>query len=99
MHQPQIYLPLTRTTYRRDCPLREASACTSTLKHQMKHQFEYPGVSKVMTKLSSFMRDDAGVTAIEYGLIAAGIGVAIVYVVQEVGVSLEALFTSVKNNL
>ena len=34
-----------------------------------------------MTKLFSFLHDEAGVTAIEYGLIAAGIGVAIVFVV------------------
>ena len=52
-----------------------------------------------MTKLFSFLHDEAGVTAIEYGLIAAGIGVAIVFVVQNVGTSLKALFTSVANNL
>jgi pilus assembly protein Flp/PilA len=52
-----------------------------------------------MTKLFSFLRDDAGVTAIEYGLIAAGIGVAIVVIVGEVGDELIAMFTSVKQNL
>ena len=52
-----------------------------------------------MTKLFSFLQDEAGVTAIEYGLIAAGIGVAIVVVVGQVGDELINLFTSVKNNL
>jgi pilus assembly protein Flp/PilA len=52
-----------------------------------------------MTKLFSFLRDDSGATAIEYGLIAAGIGVAIVVVVQDVGNALIAMFTSVVNNL
>jgi pilus assembly protein Flp/PilA len=52
-----------------------------------------------MTKLFSFLQDEAGVTAIEYGLIAAGIGVAIVAIVGEVGDSLIDLFTSVKENL
>jgi pilus assembly protein Flp/PilA len=52
-----------------------------------------------MTKLFSFLQDEAGVTAIEYGLIAAGIGVAIVLIVNQVGDALITLFTSVKNNL
>jgi pilus assembly protein Flp/PilA len=52
-----------------------------------------------MTKLFSFLHDEAGVTAIEYGLIAAGIGVAIVLIVNQVGDALITLFTSVKNNL
>jgi pilus assembly protein Flp/PilA len=39
------------------------------------------------------------VTAIEYGLIAAGIGVAIVLIVNQVGDALIDLFTSVKENL
>ena len=52
-----------------------------------------------MTKLFSFLHDETGVTAIEYGLIAAGIGVAIVVVVGQVGDALIAMFTSVKNAL
>ena len=52
-----------------------------------------------MTKLFSFLQNEAGVTAIEYGLIAAGIGVAIVFVVEEVGDSLVSMFESVKSHL
>jgi pilus assembly protein Flp/PilA len=41
--------------------------------------------------------DNSGVTAIEYGLIAAGIGVAILTVVNTVGGSLVAIFTTVSS--
>jgi pilus assembly protein Flp/PilA len=46
-----------------------------------------------------FVKDDAGATAIEYGLIAAGISVAIVTVVKSVGSQLVTTFTSVQSGL
>jgi pilus assembly protein Flp/PilA len=46
-----------------------------------------------------FMKDDSGATAIEYGLIAAGISVAIVAIVGTVGTKLVATFTTVSNAL
>lgn len=49
--------------------------------------------------LSDFIRDEQGATAIEYGLIAAGISVAIIAVVQGLGTKLTATFTSVQNAL
>jgi pilus assembly protein Flp/PilA len=52
-----------------------------------------------MTMLKSFLRDEKGATAIEYGLIAAGISVAIITVVQGLGSSLNTTFGSVKNAL
>jgi pilus assembly protein Flp/PilA len=52
-----------------------------------------------MTKLYRFLKNESGVTAIEYGLIAAGIGVAIVVIVQSVGTALVAVFTTVETNL
>jgi len=52
-----------------------------------------------MAFLKSFLRDENGATAIEYGLIAAGIAVAIILVVQGLGSRLEATFTSVKTAL
>ena len=48
-----------------------------------------------MKKLIRFLRDEEGVTAIEYGLIAAGIGIAIVTVVGTVGDELVNLFNDV----
>jgi pilus assembly protein Flp/PilA len=46
-----------------------------------------------------FMKDDSGATAIEYGLIAAGISVAIIAVVNGLGSKLNATFTSVSSAL
>jgi pilus assembly protein Flp/PilA len=46
-----------------------------------------------------FMRDESGATAIEYGLIAAGIAVAIIAVVQGVGTQLTATFQKVETAL
>jgi pilus assembly protein Flp/PilA len=53
-----------------------------------------------MTNLvKRFAKDESGATAIEYGLIAAGISVAIIAVVQGVGTNLKATFTSVQTAL
>jgi pilus assembly protein Flp/PilA len=46
-----------------------------------------------------FFRDESGATAIEYGLIAAGISVAIIAVVNGLGTKLTDTFQSVTNNL
>jgi pilus assembly protein Flp/PilA len=48
-----------------------------------------------MTILKSFVRDESGATAIEYGLIAAGISVAIITVVQGLGTKLSDTFTNI----
>jgi pilus assembly protein Flp/PilA len=52
-----------------------------------------------MRTVSRFLRDDSGATAIEYGLIAAGIAVAIIAAVNAVGDSLSGLFGKVKTEL
>jgi len=49
--------------------------------------------------VSQFVKDESGATAIEYGLIAAGISVVIITVVQGVGANLKTTFTSVQNAL
>jgi len=46
-----------------------------------------------------FVKDRSGATAIEYGLIAAGIAVAIITVVASVGSGLNTTFTSVQTAL
>ncbi len=46
---------------------------------------------------AQFLRDESAATAIEYGLIAAGIAVAIITVVTTVGTNLQTTFTSVGN--
>jgi len=46
-----------------------------------------------------FLRDESGATAIEYGLIAAGIAVVIITVVKGVGTKLNTTFTSISSAL
>jgi pilus assembly protein Flp/PilA len=53
----------------------------------------------VTTRVVKFLRDESGATAIEYGLIAAGIAVAIITVVKGVGTKLNTTFTSVSSAL
>ena len=47
----------------------------------------------------AFIADEAGATAIEYGLIAAGISLAIIAVVNGLGTTLNTQFTSINNSL
>jgi pilus assembly protein Flp/PilA len=56
-------------------------------------------MSNFISAVKSFAADENGVTAIEYGLIAALIGVAIVGATTNVGTQLETLFNTVKNKL
>ncbi|MFL6791789.1 MAG: Flp family type IVb pilin [Bradyrhizobium sp.] len=49
--------------------------------------------------ISRFLKDETGATAIEYGLIAAGIAVVIIGAVNGVGSALVNKFTSVSNEL
>ncbi len=49
--------------------------------------------------LVQFQKDQSGATAIEYGLIAAGIAVAIIAVVQGLGTNLNTTFSSVSGAL
>lgn len=51
------------------------------------------------TLIWEFMRNEQGATAIEYGLIAAGISVAIIAVVQGLGTNLNNTFSSVSSAL
>ena len=46
-----------------------------------------------------FWRNETGATAIEYGLIAAGISIAIIAAVNGLGTNLSGVFTSVNNSL
>ncbi len=52
-----------------------------------------------MTKLQSFIADESGATAIEYGLIAALIAVGIIAAATTLGNSLTALFGRISTKL
>jgi len=50
-------------------------------------------------KLTAFLKDESGATAIEYGLIASGIAVAIITVVKGLGSNLKTTFGSISSAL
>ena len=52
-----------------------------------------------MHKVIAFLNDESGATAIEYGLIAAGISIAIIAVVNGLGTQLNTTFSSVSTQL
>jgi pilus assembly protein Flp/PilA len=49
--------------------------------------------------ISSFLKDETAATAIEYGLIAAGISIAIIAIVNGLGSTLNSKFTSINTQL
>ena len=51
------------------------------------------------TLIRKFIADETGATAIEYGLIAAGISLAIIGVVNGLGTTIKGKFTSIKTSL
>ena len=56
-------------------------------------------MSKIVSAVKAFVADENGVTAIEYGLLAALVGVAIVVAVKAMGTEISATFDTVVNAL
>jgi pilus assembly protein Flp/PilA len=56
-------------------------------------------MSKIVSAVKAFVADENGVTAIEYGLIAALVGVAIVGAVKVLGLQISDTFTTVVDKL
>lgn len=52
-----------------------------------------------MRAFKAFLADESGATAIEYGLIAAGISLVIIAVVNGIGTNLKGKFTSINASL
>ena len=52
-----------------------------------------------MSKVVAFLKDESGATAIEYGLIAAGISVVIIATVNAVGSNLNSKFNIISTKL
>lgn len=52
-----------------------------------------------MTNFLRFLKDESGATAIEYGLIAAGIAVAIIAGVRLLGNTINGVFTNVASQI
>jgi pilus assembly protein Flp/PilA len=62
------------------------------------HRFDQTG-STHMSTIQRFLREEEGATAIEYGLIAAGIAIVIIAAVNGVGQQLNTTFTSISGTL
>mgnify|MGYP000532980508 CR=1 FL=1 len=52
-----------------------------------------------MQKIRNFLKNSKGATAIEYGLIATGIAIAIIAAVNGVGTKLSGTFNSISSSL
>ena len=52
-----------------------------------------------MSRVFAFLKDESGATAIEYGLIAAGISIVIIASVNSVGTSLNSRFDTISTQL
>ncbi len=52
-----------------------------------------------MRNLAAFLKDESAATAIEYGLIAAGIAVAVITVVKGLGTKLNTTFSSISTQI
>lgn len=53
----------------------------------------------ILQLFKNFIADESGATAIEYGLIAAGISLAIIAVVNGIGAKLNTKFSSINTSL
>ena len=58
-----------------------------------------PPMERTMNKLVHFVKDESGATAIEYGLIAAATGLALVLVMPTISTKLQSTFNSISNKL
>ena len=56
-----------------------------------------PPEANLKSIFKQFFADESGATAIEYGLIAAGISIAIITVVQGLGSNLSSKFSTIKD--
>lgn len=56
-------------------------------------------VQDTKTLLRRYLADEKGLSAVEYGLLAAGIAIGLYVILSGIGVDLRAIFNSVKGNL
>jgi pilus assembly protein Flp/PilA len=55
--------------------------------------------NKIKTALRQFIKDESGLSAVEYGLLAAGIAVGLYTIIADMGGSLETIYGSVRDDL
>lgn len=79
--------------------LRSARSDRASVRQRLKGALHQGKDQLVRNLLWSFIVNENGATAIEYGLLAAGISVAIIAVVFSLGTSLNSTFSSVSSQL
>jgi pilus assembly protein Flp/PilA len=62
-------------------------------------KWEFKEQISMKALIARFAKDESGATAIEYGLVAAGISVAIIAVIQGLGNNLKTAFSSLSSTL
>ena len=72
---------------------------SSSLQHRIQPPFKNCRHIRGMKIIRKFLADESGATAIEYGLIAAGIALAIISAVQGVGNKLSSNFGKISTSL
>jgi pilus assembly protein Flp/PilA len=65
----------------------------------IQYPFTFGVYTGSMETVRRFLADETGATAIEYGLIAAGISLAIIAIVNGLGTKLNTKFTSINTSL
>jgi len=55
--------------------------------------------TKLKTLVQEFIANESGLSAVEYGLLAAGIAVGLWTIISQMGTDLRAIFTSVKTDI
>jgi pilus assembly protein Flp/PilA len=56
-------------------------------------------MNTLMNQIKAFIREEDGASAVEYGLLVAGIAVAVMTAIYAIGTSLNTKFTSVQTQL
>lgn len=90
---------LTSKTNRRHCDKRRVTVRVNASLKANEIYLDVKQEHEMKNQIIRFMKDEEGATAIEYGLIAGLISVAIVGVVTTVGTDLGAVFTEISTKL
>ena len=83
----------------RVCLVSSAARETRTLSIQNGLLGQNNGTGPGVNIIKNFLKDENAATAIEYGLIAAGIALAIITVVNGLGSKLSSKFTAINTSL
>ncbi len=97
-----FYSELTDTKESPDRPTREARQRDPPCSVVLTNHYMESDMNTIATKVKAFIADENGVTAIEYGLIAALIGVAMAVAAKalglQIGTTFDGVVTAMKNS-